>query len=110
VQDVEVLPLVLMKTLDLDVEHRRRIDVDMSKTFDLADQPFLLPLLIRRQDSRKAGSSACGSSSRSRVMSVTQPVPMVSSISPDIVGFARTTKRRGVTPLVLLLNFSGHIS
>ncbi len=56
-----------------------------------------------------SGSSANGSSSRSRSRSVTQPPPIASVMSRDSAGLASRMNRRGVTPLVTLVNLSGHM-
>jgi len=45
VQQVQVLPLVLMDAFDLNVEHRRRIGIHEGHAFDLADEPVLVPCL-----------------------------------------------------------------
>ena len=60
--------------------------------------------------SRKSGILENGSRSRSRFRSVIhrsrRACALMSSISP---GLASTSQRRGATPFVLLLNFSGQI-
>ncbi len=66
--------------------------------------------LARRKPSRKEGSSARGTIFLSWARSVTQPSPIASVIRRDRSGLARRSQRRGVTPLVLLLNRSGKIS
>ena len=66
--------------------------------------------LTSRNRSRNDASSASGSSSESRSRSVIQPGPMASVMSADSFGLASRTKRRGVTPLVTLVNLSGKYS
>ncbi|SKV05116.1 Uncharacterised protein [Mycobacteroides abscessus subsp. abscessus] len=70
----------------------------------------LLRRLTSRHCVRNEESSAYGSSSRSRSRSATQLSPMASSSSSRSPGLASARKRRGVTPLVLLLNRCGHSS
>ena len=66
--------------------------------------------LALRTSSRKAGSSANGCSPLSFARSVIQPSPIAPVITADSAGFATSSQRRGVTPLVLLLKRSGNIS
>ena len=70
----------------------------------------LLARLISRHFQRKAASSAYGSSRRNCARSLIQSSPMVLRISPDNRRLLSTSQRRGVTPLVMLVNFSGHSS
>ncbi len=60
--------------------------------------------------SRKPASSAYGSSARSCARSEIQPSPIASDTSRVRRGLDSASQRRGVTPLVMLVNFSGHIS
>src|SRR3989475_11354491 len=63
-----------------------------------------------RKALRKPRSSARGSSLASSPRSVIQPLPMASVMMRASAGFASSSQRRGVTPLVLLLKRSGNIS
>src|SRR5207249_4227485 len=63
-----------------------------------------------RNAPRKPRSSARGSSLASSPRSVIQPLPMASVMMRASAGFASSSQRRGVTPLVLLLKRSGNIS
>src|SRR5215471_9934863 len=63
-----------------------------------------------RNESRNALSPARRLSLLSSLRSVIHPSPMASVIVSDRWGFANSNQRRGVTPLVLLLNRSGYIS
>src|SRR4051794_9097231 len=56
---------------------------------------------------RKLLSLESGFSLLSWLRSVIQPSPMASVIARESGGFASSNQRRGVTPLVLLLNRSG---
>ena len=66
--------------------------------------------LALRKALRKPVSSASGLSLLSWPRSVIQPSPMASVIVRASAGFASSSQRRGVTPLVLLLKRSGNIS
>ena len=70
----------------------------------------LFSCLISRQLARKSGSSASGSSALSSDRSLIQPSPMRSVMRLDSRGLASAIQRRGVTPLVLLLNLPGQSS
>ena len=65
---------------------------------------------MSRHRARNAASSASGSSARSSSKSLIQPSPMCSEMSCEGADCDSTIQRRGVTPLVLLLNFCGHSS
>ena len=80
------------------------VDLSQSANCDLASR------LALRNASRKALSSASGLSLLSWPRSVIQPSPIASVIVPASAGFASSSQRRGVTPLVLLLKRSGNIS
>ena len=64
--------------------------------------------LAARNFPRKAASAASGSIFRRADMSVTQRSPTASVSSFARSGLASSSHRRGVTPLVLLLNRSGN--
>ena len=64
----------------------------------------------RGTPSRNAAIVGQRRSRRSSPRSVTHSSPMASVISWASAGFASSSQRRGVTPLVLLLNRSGNIS
>src|SRR5262245_47019238 len=81
-------------------------DVDRSQSANWR----LALLLASRNDSEKTASAANGRSSRNWLRSLIQPSPMASVIVWDSAGFDKWSQRRGVTPLVLLLNRSGNIS
>ena len=70
----------------------------------------LLNCLISRQRARNSALSAKGSSALSCDRSFTHPSPMCWVMSSDSCGLHNTIQRRGVTPLVLLLNLRGHSS
>lgn len=71
---------------------------------------LLLVCLILSQFSRKAALLTNFSKPRILVKSLTQPLPMASLIKLARRGLISSKKRRGVMPLVLLLNFSGSSS
>ncbi len=60
--------------------------------------------------SRNPASSASDLSRANCSRSVIHALPMASVIKSASGGFASKSQRRGVTPLVLLLNLSGNIS
>src|SRR6266853_5750006 len=66
--------------------------------------------LAFRNESEKPASAANGLILRNSERSLIHPSPMASVIEPESAGFDKCTQRRGVTPLVLLLNRSGNIS
>ena len=72
-------------------------------------EPRLGSRLALRKASRKPASSASGER-RSWPRSVIQPSPMALGDRAASAGLASSSQRRGVTPLVLLLNRSGNIS
>ena len=112
VQDVQVLALVLVDALDLHVEQRVRID--RRRRCGSRAMPAELSLLARlmaRQSLWNAGIlGELLQLARAASRSLIQPSPMASQISSARRGLVSASQRRGVTPLVLLLNFSGHSS
>src|SRR5215831_6358118 len=66
--------------------------------------------LVARKASRNAASSANDFSLASWLRSVIQPSPTASVIVLASAGLAKSSQRRGATPLVLLLKRSGNIS
>jgi hypothetical protein len=71
---------------------------------------ILAARLAARNFSRNAASSASGMSCLSFPMSVTQPSPTAAVSRVASFGLASRSQRRGVTPLVLLLNRSGNMA
>src|SRR4029434_2387791 len=80
-------------------------DVDRSQfeNDDLAER------FAARNASRNARSSEYGLRSASSANTVIQPSPIASVMVVARAGFASSSHRRGVTPLVLLLKRSGNI-
>ncbi len=70
----------------------------------------LFACLMARQSFLKTASSAQDSSFLNSLACVTQSAPMVFVIKPLNLGLAKSINRRGVTPLVLLLNRPGQSS
>ena len=100
-----------MDSLDLDVEQRARVERDARSRCRRARKgATLLARLTARSSARKSGSSSAGSSSRSRSRSRIQPSPMRRVISSASPGFACSSQRRGVTPLVTFWKRSGQSS
>src|ERR1700722_16766821 len=81
-------------------------DVDLSQLANCA----LASRFDLRKRSRALESSANDLSCLSRLRSVIQRSPITCVISLASAGLASRSQRRGVTPLVLLLNRSGNIS
>ena len=83
----------------------RRSTCSQSANCDLG---LALGLAERVAEGRVVGERlrACAAALRS----VIQPSPIASVIAPASAGFASSSQRRGVTPLVLLLKRSGNIS
>ena len=79
-------------------------DLSQSAKCDLTSR------LALRSSPRNALSSASGLSLLNWLRSLTQSSPIASVIVPASAGFASSSQRRGVTPLVLLLKRSGNIS
>src|ERR1700676_748518 len=81
-------------------------DVDLSQS---ANCNLASRFALRKSD-RKLASLASGLSLRSWLRSVIQSSPMAPVIVRESEGLHSSNQRRGVTPLVLLLNRSGKIS
>ena len=77
--------------------------------FSQSANRVLASRLALRTASRKLLSSASGRSFSNCARSVIHPSPMASVMTFASAGFASNNQRRGVTPLVLLLNRSGNI-
>ena len=112
VQHVEQLPLVLVDALDLAVEDRcrGRRPARSSALSQSANRTLAARLACRNcvAEAGVVGQRARAAAAAPR--SVTQPSPIASVISRARSGLASSSQRRGVTPLVLLLNRSGNIS
>jgi hypothetical protein len=107
VQHLQVLALVLMQPLHQHIEHRFRIDGDPQPVVNVGRSCSLVvaldgsPFLVQLSASSTSGSSRRSFSSRDPA----EPSRAVSSSARR--GLLSTIQRRGVTPLVLLENFSG---
>lgn len=105
-----MLTFVLVDAFHLDIEHGRRVDFDAGPFADPTGQAMLVPTTSPgATPRRKAPSSTNCSSCRSSSDALTQASPILPVMSRLNPGLLSTMKRRGVTPLVLLLNFSGII-
>ena len=109
VQDVQELPLVLVDPLDLDVEDASRGRPTPRSPTAASRRTGPWPRAWPRgtlggRRGRRPGGRSPGAATRS----VTQPSPIASVSRADRPGLARSSQRRGVTPLVLLLNRSGN--
>ena len=109
-QRIEQLPLVFVDALDLAIEDGVRVHRLTGGRLEPVGKLRLGFALGLAEGVAKALSSASGSSLRSWPRSVIQPSPMASVIVRASAGFASSSQRRGVTPLVLLLKRSGNIS
>ena len=110
VQHVEMLALVLVDALDLDVEHPVRVQLDARRRADVLGQARLVAALDVAP-LRAEGGVLDERLQPAQARQVGQPAVTDGAVqqlrSP---GLASARKRRGVTPLVLLLNRSGHSS
>ena len=108
VQQVEVLALVFVQPLDLHVEERGGIHLDAAVPLDDAREIDLVGVLDAHEfRSGTAGRRRKLSSPRSLSRSRSQPWPILEVISLLSRGLQASSQRRGVMPLVLLLNFPG---
>ncbi len=107
-QRVEHLALVFMDALDLAVEDAVGVDHLARGRFQPVGELRLgVALGLQKRGRRNAASSAAGFSRAILSKSVVQPSPMAPVMAPDSAGLARSSHRRGVTPLVLLLKRFG---
>ena len=114
VQHVQVLPLVFVEALDLDVEQRLAGSTVMPVFLqDLARRGCACSLCLTRAPLRR-GRRRRRPAARARAAVSRSRDPAVADRVGDELRQLRVAsaamKRRGVTPLVTLQNFSGHIS
>src|SRR5258706_15583252 len=99
-----------MDTLDLDVEQPTGIECDAGPRFNVGGQPLLVGVLDRAPRGPKRSVIDMGLES-TKLSELGKPLlAEVRLSSPRNPGFESATKRRGVTPLVLLLKRSGQRS
>ena len=109
-QRIEQLPLVFVDALDLTIEDRVRIDRLAGCRFEpLGKLRFRLPL---RFEDRVAKPLVIGQFLELAQLAEISNPSVADGFSDDCesAGFASSNHRRGVTPLVLLLNRSGYSS
>src|SRR5208283_1197035 len=110
VQHTEVLTFVLVDTLDQNIEERFRVQFHANPLSNESHQALfgaefhLAPLRLEVRVICEA------SKPRSSCRSRSQPSPILLMMSCVSLGLLMATKRRGLTPLVTLQNFSGHSS
>ena len=114
VQHVQQLALVLVDALDLHVEEgllakeRRRSSASTIAASRSLVRLLDLPPAVGGSLHRRPGA---GEASESWSRSATHPSPIgLGDQAAEARDCTSASQRRGVTPLVLLLNFSGHIS
>ena len=105
-----MLALVLMDALDLDVEQPVGIELDTGICADVSGEALLVGTLNGAPVAQEGSILDMGFELANSVKSTGHRSPMVRLSSSRSPGLASTRKRRGVTPLVLLLKRSGHIS
>ena len=106
VEHLEHLPLVLVQTLDHDIEHVPVADLE-----PITSQHAVQSSLVRRLDlgERRAEVRIVGVGLEpAQTPEISQPARTDrTGDQPDSSGFDSRRKRRGVTPLVTLVNLSG---
>ena len=110
VQHVEVLAFVFVDALDLNVEKRVGVQADAAAEKEMICEVFLSHVLDSAPAVLEGAVSGIGLQSAELVQIARQSPSMISSSRAASGGLARAMKRRGVTPLVLFWNFSGHRS
>ena len=102
-----MLTFVFMESLDLHIEKCGGIYRDAAVSFDDASRSTLFACLMFMKSIWNCKSSANSSRARSLSRSRSQPSPILEVIRPLRRGLHAKSQRRGVIPLVLLLNLPG---
>ena len=107
---LQVLPLVLVNALHQHVEERRRRDRDAGALGDERGEPALVRELHLAPSLLELGIVGEWFELSESIEILQPAVADPRMISCVRLGLLTATKRRGVTPLVTLQNFSGHSS